>query len=149
MPEHNLVNQPARVTSLIIPLCQQPIGEASHAAVIPHLAGKPIGKCYSTGKGLALSLLMLILPHLLSFPLPLQRAYAHTCTYIHREHSRGKTTTHSKNPFLSIRLLAVIHLRTSCWFWRLIFLFSNFSGRKKLPLLSHWSFALIVVTVGS
>lgn len=73
MPEHNLV------TSLIVPPQYQPIGEVSYAAVLPHLAGKPIGKCYSTGKGLTPSLWMLLLPHLL--PLSHSSPHAHTHTY--------------------------------------------------------------------
>lgn len=102
MPEHNLV------TSLIVPPWYQPIGEVSHPAVLPHLAGKPIGKCYSTGKGLTPSLWMLLLPHLLS---ALSHSSLHAHTHIHREHSGGNITMHSKNPFPTIRLLAVIHRR--------------------------------------
>lgn len=104
MPEHNLVNRPAGVTSLIIPLRYQPIGEVSHAAVISHLAGKPIGKCYSTGKGLTLLLLMLILPHLL---LPLSKSSVRTHT-----HAQTQNTAEAKQP-----CIAKIHFRV-LGFWQ-------------------------------
>lgn len=127
--------QACRVTSLIIPPSSQPIGEVSHPDVNSHLAGRPTGKCHSPGKGLTFIVDAYRAATPL-FPLPTP-ACTGTHTHTHTEHSTGKTTTHSKTPFLSIRLLAVIHLRISCCRWRFIFLFSNLRGRKKLPLPSH------------
>lgn len=91
MPEHKLVNRPAGVTSLIIPLPYQPIGEVSHAAVISHLAGKPIGKCYSTGKGLT----FIVDAYLATPPFfPL----SHSSVHAHRHRTQQTQNNHaSKN----------------------------------------------------
>jgi len=106
-----------------MPPCCQPIGEASHTALSSHLAGKPIGKSCSAGNGPTLAAdAYLATPPPSHFPLQC----AHT-SHTHIERSRGRTATHCKNPFPSIRLLAVVQIWTYFLFWRCMVLSSNVS----------------------